>query len=173
MNFLQKLSWIYYRYFTNRITFARYLGVKIGDNCFLGACEWNSEPYLIEIGNHVQVTDHVCFHTHGGAHVARQKYPNFDIFGKIKIEDWAYIGSGTHIMPGVTIGKGSLIAAGSVVTKSVPDGEVWGGCPAKKLSTVNEYIEKNSKYNVKTKGLNYKTKKSILQSLPEEMFIKK
>ncbi len=113
------------------------------------------------------------FHTHGGGHVARRVYPNFDVFGKIVVKDWVYIGSGSHIMPGVTIGEGSLIAAGSIVTKSVPDGEVWGGVPARFISTVDEYIKKNMKYNVDSKGMTKDNKKSLLLSLPDEHFIRK
>lgn len=45
---------------------ARHLGVKIGANCLISTRYWSSEPYLITIGNHVQVTDCVSFHTHGG-----------------------------------------------------------------------------------------------------------
>ena len=46
-------------------------------------------------------------------------------------------------MPGVSICDGSFVAAGSVVTKSVPKGFVVGGNPAKILRTVDEYIERN------------------------------
>lgn len=49
----------------------------------------------------------------------------------IKIGDYAFIGGSSIILKGVTIGKNSIIAAGSVVTRSVPDNEVWGGNPAK------------------------------------------
>lgn len=107
--------------------YARHLGVKIGHHTSISTRNWSSEPYLISIGNHVQVTQDVWFHTHGGAHVARRKYSGFDTFGKIRIEDWVYIGASSHILPGVTIGCGSLIASGSIVSKSVPCGEVWGG----------------------------------------------
>lgn len=99
---------------------ARMLGVKLGKNVLVSTKKWSTEPWLITIGNNVQVTKDVYFHTHGGGHVARSLYPDFDCFGSIVVEDDAYIGSGTHIMPGVTIGKGCLVAAGSVVTKSTP-----------------------------------------------------
>jgi len=49
----------------------------------------------------------------------------------IKIGDYAFIGGNSIILKGVTIGKNSIIAAGSVVTRYVPDNEVWGGNPAK------------------------------------------
>ena len=62
--------------------YAQYLGVKIGKNCLISTRNWSTEPYLITIGNNVQVTKDVYFHTHGGAHVARKDYPCFDVFGK-------------------------------------------------------------------------------------------
>lgn len=153
--------------------YARCIGVKIGKNNFIATKNFGTEPYLIKIGNNCQVTDNVFFHTHGGAHVARQKYPKFDLFGKIEIKDWAYIGSSSHIMPGVTIGEGSLIAACSVVTRSVPPREVWGGVPANKICTVEEYIKKNLPYNLNTKGLSYEDKRKLLTTIPNNKFITK
>ncbi|MFJ1322471.1 acyltransferase [Capnocytophaga canis] len=49
----------------------------------------------------------------------------------ILIKKYAFIGGGSIILKGVTIGKKSIIAAGSVVTRDVPDFEVWGGNPAR------------------------------------------
>jgi len=111
---------------------ARMIGVNLGDNCLIyRSMEWPSEPYLVTIGNNVQLTKGVAIHTHGGGNVVRRKVPDFDAFGKVVIKDWAYIGAHAQIMPGVTIGEGAMVAAGSVVTKSVPDGMVVGGNPAK------------------------------------------
>lgn len=76
-------------------------------------------------------------------------------------------------MPGVTIGDHVLVAAGSVVTKSVPDNVVVGGNPAKILCTIDEYIERNMRYNLNSKGLSSVDKKNLLLSLPEEKFIRK
>jgi acetyltransferase-like isoleucine patch superfamily enzyme len=49
----------------------------------------------------------------------------------VRIEDGAFIGTNAIICKGVTIGKESIVAAGAVVVKSIPPGEIWGGNPAK------------------------------------------
>jgi wfeU len=49
----------------------------------------------------------------------------------IHIKKYAFIGGNTIILKGVTIGEKSIVAAGSVVTKDIPDNEIWGGNPAK------------------------------------------
>ena len=153
--------------------YAKCIGVKFGKNCMFATKNWSTEPYLIEIGNNVQITNSTCIHTHGGSHVVRQKYPDFDSFGKVIIEDNVYIGAYSQIMPGVRIGRGALVAAGSIVTKSVPAGTVVAGNPEKYVCTVEEYTERNKKYNLKTKGFSYKEKKKVLLANDEGKFIKK
>jgi acetyltransferase-like isoleucine patch superfamily enzyme len=53
--------------------------------------------------------------------------------GTTVVEDDVWIGHNSTIIAGVTIGKGSIIAAGSVINKDVPPCEIWGGVPAKKI----------------------------------------
>ena len=153
--------------------YAREIGVNIGKNCLISTRNWSSEPYLITIGNNVQLTRNVSIYTHGGGQAIRKKYPDFDVFGKVVIEDWAYIGAFSQIMPGVTIGEGALVAAGSVVTKSVLPHTVVAGNPARFICTTEEYYQRNKQFNVRTKGKNNEEKKRFLLNLPEEMFIKK
>lgn len=154
-------------------SYAKSIGVHIGENCFIATKYFGSEPYLITIGNNVQVTADVRFHTHGGGHVVRNIDPDFDVFGKIIIEDGAYIGCSSQLMPGVTVGENSLVAAGSIVTKSVPKGVVVGGNPAKIICSVKEYYERNKRYNLGTKRLKSKAKYDMLNSLSSDKFIKK
>src|SRR5690606_22030104 len=52
---------------------------------------------------------------------------------KVIIEDEVWIGANAVVLQGVVIGYGSIIAAGAVVTKSIPPMEIWGGVPAKKI----------------------------------------
>jgi len=54
------------------------------------------------------------------------------------IEEGASIGSSCTLLCGITIGAGAIIGAGSVVTKSVPAGEIWAGNPAAFLRRVDE-----------------------------------
>lgn len=84
-----------------------------------------------------------------------------------------YIGTDALVMPGVTIGDNVLIAAGSVVTQSVPSGVVVGGNPARIICTIEEFYKKNRKWDVHTKGLSMLKKKEILLQLGEEKFMKK
>lgn len=51
----------------------------------------------------------------------------------VTIKDGAFIGADSIILKGVTVGERSVVGAGSVVTKSIPDKEIWGGNPAKFL----------------------------------------
>lgn len=156
------------------IKWARKLGVIVGENTVLGnTTEFSSEPYLITIGSHCQITRNVTFHTHGGGNVVRRFIPDFDCFGRINVEDWVYIGSNVIILPGVTIGEGSLVAAASVVTKSVPPRVVVGGNPAKVICSIDEYIRKNQKFNTHSKGMDYRMKKELLENMSEDKFIKK
>ena len=173
MSFFSFIKELYFRYRLSPVDYARYCGVIVGENCTINIRKWGTEPYLIKIGSNVAITSCVSIHTHGGGRVARRQIPDFDCFGKVVIEDWVYIGTGSQIMPGVTIGEGSLIAAGSIVTKSVPPNVVVGGNPAKILCSIEDYINKNSIYNLSTKQMPRDIKKSFLLSLPDEKFIRK
>ena len=151
---------------------ARHLGVKIGTNNLIGKDHWSSEPYLITIGNNCQLTNCKIF-THGGAQIVRHIDPNFDVFGKVTIGDYVYIGTNSLIMPGVAIGSHVLVAAGSVVTKSVPDGVVVGGNPAKIICSLEEYLERNKPYNTETYNLSKKEKRLFLLKCDDSKFVKK
>ena len=83
------------------------------------------------------------------------------------------MGNGTMVMPGVTIGDNVIVAAGSVITKSVPDGVVVGGNPARVIGSFESFEEKMQSKNLGTKGLAAKEKKRILLASEEESFIAK
>ena len=76
-------------------------------------------------------------------------------------------------MPGCKIGDNVIIASGSVVTKSVPTGSVVGGNPARIICTIEEYIQRNKRWNLDSKGLSKEAKRKLLTNLDEDKFIRK
>lgn len=166
-----KILHYYRRIMWTKEKYARFQGVKIGNNCDIQKVSFGSEPYLIEIGNHVQITSGTKIYTHGGGWVLREKYPKFDFFGKVVIKDNVYIGNNCLILPGVTIGKNVIIAAGSVVTKSVPSGMIVGGNPAKIIGNIQDFEDKMLKFNLKSKRMKPQEKKEYLLSLSDDKFI--
>ena len=156
------------------VAYGRCLGATIGEGNFMPDKKmWSTEPYLVTIGNHCQIVDGVRLLTHGGGNILRDIQPDFDAFGKIVIGDYVYIGTNSLVMPGVTLGDHTLVAAGSVVTKSYQGGVVLAGNPARVVCTIKEYYEKMKPYNIGTKGLCEKKKEMILKKLDERKFIKK
>jgi len=170
---IKRIISTYRRKFWAPIKYAKYIGVSIGNDCMIATKYFGSEPYLISIGNHVQITNDVKFFTHGGGWVFREKYPDFDTFGKIVIKNNVYIGNNTLIMPGVTIGNNVIIGSGTVVTKSVNDGDIVAGNPGKVIGTTDVLELKLLPYNVNTKKHSVLQKKEILLNLSEDKFIKK
>ena len=116
---------------TDPIKFARKIGVKIGADCKLnGSPNWGSEPWLITIGDQSEISFDCAFITHDGAvGVIRRedRYKDVVRFGRIHVGENCFIGARSTILPGVSVGDQSIIAAGAVVNKSIPAGEVWGG----------------------------------------------
>ena len=121
-------------------------GLNCGKNVtVMGGANFGSEPYLITLKDNVRISNDVMFITHdGGNWVFRHKEPYIDVnrFGKIVVDEYAFIGARATIMPGVHIGKNSVVATGAVVTKNVPDNSVVAGVPARKICDVSEYSEK-------------------------------
>ena len=108
-----------------------------------------------------------------GANSVRRVDPEFDVFGRVVIGDFVYLGNNALVMPGVTIGNNVLVAAGSVVTKSIPDNVVVAGNPAKYICTIDECYRRNIHYNTRTKGMSPEEKKKFLLKAESGFFIKK
>ena len=166
INYSRRMLWSSEKY-------ARFLGVKIGENCSIDTHFFGSEPYLIEIGNHVQITSDVRFFNHGGSWVFREKYPKMDVFGKIKIGNNVYMGNCSMILPGVTIGDNVIIGAGSIVTKSIPSGKIVAGNPAKIIGEIDNLEIKMISFNLNSKDHSYLQKKNFLLRLDDKLFLKK
>ncbi len=86
----------------------------------------------LRIGSHVSLSHSVSIITHEHDYI-QTKIPIRDadiILKPVIIEDDVWIGAGARILGGVTIGQGSVIGAGAVVTKSIPPGSIAVGVPA-------------------------------------------
>ncbi|MBI9061709.1 MAG: acyltransferase [Marinilabiliaceae bacterium] len=148
-----------------RIFFLRQMGVKIGENCLVFYADFSTEPYLIELGNHVTVSTGVRFITHDGAvWLFRQEYPDLDIFGPIKIGNNSCIGMNSILLPNTQIGENCIVAAGAVVKGRFPDNSLIIGNPAKRVLDTRMqkrlYMMSPSKFNMKR--LNNRKKKKVL-----------
>ena len=104
----------------------------MGKKCFIGtdALIETSKPYRVWIGDEVGIGARVTIiaHFRGATSADREKD---DRKVTVRIEDEAFVGPGVIILPNVTIGRGAVIAAGSIVTQSVPPLTMVQGNPAK------------------------------------------
>lgn len=108
-----------------------------------------SEPYLLSIGNNVNVSANVDFITHDVIQTMLKRSCNYPVreenlfyMGKIIVHDNVVIGSNSTILYNVEIGPDAIVAAGSVVTKDVPKGCIVAGVPAKVIGRVADLAEK-------------------------------
>jgi acetyltransferase-like isoleucine patch superfamily enzyme len=120
--------------------YARRLGAKVGSGCRIYTTRFGSEPFLISIGDRVTITSGVTLLTHDGATwLTRDERGRRYQYRPVTIGSDVFIGVNAIIMPGVTIGDEVIVAAGSVVTKSVPANSVVAGAPARIIGTYNDY----------------------------------
>lgn len=149
----------------NPIRCARKIGVKVGNDCrFVSSVVFGSEPYLITIGNKVQITADVRFVTHdGGIWIFNETHPEWDLIKPIRIGNNVYVGLRTIIMPGVTIGDNVIIGAGSVVTRNIPANSVAAGVPARVLRNIDDYREKLEREAIAIKTMDKPQKRAFLE----------
>lgn len=111
-------------------------GVLIGKNCNVQAHVTISNG--CKIGNNVFIAPN--------SSLLNDKFPLSECLTPPVIEDDAVIGGCAVILPNLTIGKGSVVAAGSTVTKDVPPRTVVKGTPATTLMTREEYEAKKKTF---------------------------
>lgn len=107
-------------------------GLKVGHHASFGSFTriWNYAP--IEIGDHFLSAGGLTMNCGGHDPVTLEPHAR-----GIRIGDRVWIGLNVTILGGVTIGDDAVVAAGSVVTRDIPAGTLWGGVPAKQLKVVD------------------------------------
>jgi maltose O-acetyltransferase len=111
----------------------RRIGVRIGRNSRIERnCTLDARSPL-SIGENVALSPEVMILA--GTHdVNDPEFANSEVGPwAVTIEDYVWIGARAIIMPGVTVGRGAIVAAGSVVTKDVPPLTIVAGVPAKPI----------------------------------------
>ncbi|WP_233532124.1 acyltransferase [Paenibacillus alkalitolerans] len=110
--------------------------LSIGDDVFINAGCGIAATKEIHIGNHVRIGPRTSI-LDSDYHQLDADVPLDRLHRPIIIEDNVWIGTRCTILPGVTIGKNSVIAAGSIVNKDIPPNVVAGGVPAKIIREIN------------------------------------
>lgn len=116
--------------------------IAIGENCCIGERSHITAIDKIIIGNHVLTGPGVLITDNAHGDSTKSSLDISPIFrslyskGPVIIEDNVWIGEGAMIMPNVRIGKGSIIAANSVVTSDVPPYSITAGIPARVIKQV-------------------------------------
>lgn len=112
--------------------------LTIGDGTHIGDHTIIDMSHDVTIGSDVAIGPNSVIYTHDHDYHAKDvaRWKGGVIAEPVEIGDGAWIGSGVTILPGVNIGAYSVIAAGSVVTKSIPDNTLCGGVPAKLLKEI-------------------------------------
>lgn len=139
----------------DKLNFFKKEGVKFpggGNGCYIYSNIAKNEPHLITIGNNTTISGDVEFVTHDNS-ISKVLPEYSDLFGRITIGQNCFIGARSVIMYGCTIADNVIVAAGSVVTKSIKKSNVIvGGNPAKVISTWDKFSNnsKNFAWDLKT-----------------------
>jgi acetyltransferase-like isoleucine patch superfamily enzyme len=149
-----------------KISFLRKLGMKIGQDCHINTMSFSTEPFLIEIGDHVAIAGGTVFITHDGAiWCFRDEFSNADLFGKIKIGNNVFIGNNSIILSNTEIGDNCIVGAGSVVRGKFQSNSVIIGNPAKVVSNMNiqKFLYRQNLGLLKIKNLSDSQKNEIIK----------
>ncbi len=138
------LSWYYFKnsvFVLGRFNISNLNNVRFGQNCAINHGVFILGRNNISIGDNVILSANCMLIDSGfDAHVYHSsEFPVYSyIDSHIIIEDNVWLGAGCIVLPGVTIGRNSIVAAGAIVTKNVPSFSIVAGNPARVVRMANE-----------------------------------
>lgn len=119
---------------------------SFGENCFILPESIFPNPSYTMIGNNVWIVGAWVSGHDGSINMLNLAYgKKLDAVGPVIIKDDVFIGRGSTILPGVTIGPRAIVGAGSVISKDVPPNSVVAGNPARFIRTLDEHVERLQK----------------------------
>ena len=119
--------------------------ITIGDNFYTNHNCTILDGAKVTFGNNVFIGPNVVFTTAGHAIDSEQRAKGLEIALPITVGDDVWIGANVSVLPGVSIGSNTIIGAGSVVNKDIPDGVIAAGVPCKVIRRITE--EDKQKYS--------------------------
>jgi acetyltransferase-like isoleucine patch superfamily enzyme len=94
--------------------------------------------------------------------VLREKTPGVDVFGRIIIGNNVFVGNGSILLPGTSIGDNTVIGAGALVKGELEANSVYAGVPARRICSYEEYKTRALNASLPTKQMDFETKKRYL-----------
>jgi maltose O-acetyltransferase len=119
-------------------------GLRLGENVSIGERTTfdNGFLWLISVGDGTTISAEVYILAHDGATKLGLGYTQI---ARVAIGRNVYIGARAIVLPGVTIGDGAIVGAGSVVRHDVPPGTVVAGNPARIVREVGEFVQRHER----------------------------
>ena len=112
--------------------------IEIGDNFYTNHNCVFLDAAKIKFGDNVFIAPNCCFTTAGHPLDSEQRSKGLEFARPITVESNVWFGVGVNVLPGVTIGNNTVIGAGSIVTRDIPEGVVAVGNPCKVLREITE-----------------------------------
>lgn len=116
--------------------------ITIGDHFYTNHNCTILDGAKVTFGKNVFIAPNCVFSTAGHAIDAEQRAKGLEIALPITVGDDVWIGANVSVLPGVSIGSNTIIGAGSVVNKNIPDGVVAAGVPCKVIREITEEDKK-------------------------------